>query len=104
MIRKSGHRFSEKIVLKQRDRAGRRFEEKSSRSNGSICSIRFGRRHAYDAQARGVEMWRRDARPPSDSKIPMKKPAADFSGGLDDFRDGVVMPVICPTCQTFSKT
>src|ERR1700682_5269017 len=32
MIRKSGYRFSEKIMLKQKDRAGCRFEEKSSRS------------------------------------------------------------------------
>jgi hypothetical protein len=32
MIRKSGHRFSEKIVLKQKDRAKRRFDEKPSRS------------------------------------------------------------------------
>jgi hypothetical protein len=39
MIPKSGHRFSEKIMLKQKARAGWRFEEKSSRSsagNGSI--------------------------------------------------------------------
>jgi hypothetical protein len=33
MIRKSGYRFSEKIMLKQKDRAGWRFEEKSSRSS-----------------------------------------------------------------------
>src|ERR1700712_3779284 len=42
MIRKSGHRFSlatntervcAEIMLKQKDRAGRRFEEKSSRSS-----------------------------------------------------------------------
>jgi AcrR family transcriptional regulator len=32
MIRKSGYRFSEKIMLNQKDRAGWRFEEKSSRS------------------------------------------------------------------------
>src|SRR5216684_3463709 len=33
MIGKSGYRFSEKIMLKQKDRAGWRFEEKSSRSS-----------------------------------------------------------------------
>jgi hypothetical protein len=32
MIRESGYRFSEKIMLKQKDRAGWRFEEKPSRS------------------------------------------------------------------------
>jgi hypothetical protein len=32
MIPKSGYRFSEKIMLKQKDRAGWRLEEKSSRS------------------------------------------------------------------------
>jgi hypothetical protein len=31
MIPKSGYRFSEKIMLQQEDRAGWRFEEKSSR-------------------------------------------------------------------------
>jgi hypothetical protein len=34
MIPKSGHQFSEKIMLQQKDGAGRRFEEKSSRSKG----------------------------------------------------------------------
>jgi hypothetical protein len=33
---------------------------------------------------RAWEMWRRDVRPPSDSKIPMKKPAADFSARASD--------------------
>jgi hypothetical protein len=33
MIRKSGYRFSEKIMRKLKDRAGRRFEEESSRSS-----------------------------------------------------------------------
>src|SRR5260370_36869743 len=33
---------------------------------------------------RAWEMWRRDVRPPSDSKIPMKKPAADFSVRASD--------------------
>src|SRR5205085_10228613 len=33
MIRKSVQRFSEKIMLKQKDRAGWRFEDKSSRSS-----------------------------------------------------------------------
>ncbi|MET0632210.1 MAG: hypothetical protein ABWY92_15240, partial [Xanthobacteraceae bacterium] len=33
MIPKSGHRFSEKIMLHQRARVGWRFEEKSSRSS-----------------------------------------------------------------------
>jgi hypothetical protein len=32
MIRKSGYRFSEKIMLKQKDRARWRFNEKPSRS------------------------------------------------------------------------
>src|SRR5882757_7468695 len=39
MIRKSGYRFSEKIMLKQKDRAGRRFEEKSSRSERASKDI-----------------------------------------------------------------
>jgi hypothetical protein len=34
MIPKSVQRFSEKIMLKQEARVGRRFKEKSSRSNG----------------------------------------------------------------------
>src|ERR1700722_16200658 len=33
MIRKSGYRFSEKIMLKQKDRARWRFDEKPSRSS-----------------------------------------------------------------------
>jgi hypothetical protein len=33
---------------------------------------------------RAWEMWRRDLRPPSDSKIPMKKPAADVSARASD--------------------
>jgi hypothetical protein len=45
-------------------------------------------------------MWRRDARPPSDSDISNKKPVADFSArALHDFRDDVSLPLICPTCQ-----
>jgi hypothetical protein len=45
-------------------------------------------------------MRRRDVRPPSDWDISNKKPAADFSArALHDFRDDVVLPVICPTCQ-----
>src|SRR5438552_16643810 len=45
-------------------------------------------------------MRRRDVRPSSDSEIPMKKPAADFSArALEDFCDDGAMPVICPTCQ-----
>jgi hypothetical protein len=36
MIRKSGHRFPEKIMLKQKDRAERRFNEKSSRSGADL--------------------------------------------------------------------
>src|SRR5882762_6586763 len=36
MIRKSGYRFSEKIMLKQKDRAGLRFEEKSFRSRATF--------------------------------------------------------------------
>ena len=61
---------------------------------------RLGRRHADDAQATGWEMWRRDARPPSDSDISNKKPVADFSArALHDFRDDVGLPLICPTCQ-----
>jgi predicted small lipoprotein YifL len=39
MIRKSGCRFSEKIMLKQKDRAGCRFEEASSRSSGDFVVI-----------------------------------------------------------------
>ena len=45
-------------------------------------------------------MRRRDVRPSSDSEIPMKKPAADFSArAFEDFCDDDAMPVICPTCQ-----
>jgi len=33
----------------------------------------------------GWEMWRRGVRPPSDSRISMKKPAADFSARASDF-------------------
>jgi hypothetical protein len=36
MIRKTGHRFSEKIMLKQKDRAGLRLEENLSRSDGGL--------------------------------------------------------------------
>src|SRR6267378_2084226 len=53
MIRKSGYRFSEKIMLKQKDRAGWRFEEKSSRSRRGAppwdprCPVpEYGRRGA----------------------------------------------------------
>ena len=36
MIRKSGHRFSEKIMLKQKDRARWQFSEEPSRSSEAI--------------------------------------------------------------------
>jgi hypothetical protein len=48
-------------------------------------------------------MWRRDVRPPSDSKSPrIKKPATGFRRGLNSC-DVEHMPVICPTCQIISK-
>jgi hypothetical protein len=61
----------------------------------------FGRRHAYDASGdRRWELRRRDVRPPSDSRIETKKPAADFSArAFEDGCDDGAMPVICPTCQ-----
>ena len=74
---------------------------------GKSFSRRFGRRRACDAPGDGHwEMWRRDVRPPSDSgNSQTKKPAADFSArALHDFCDDDVMPVICPTCQTFCKS
>jgi hypothetical protein len=43
---------------------------------------------------RGAEDWRRDKRPPSDSKSP--RPI--FRRGLD-YCDDEYMPVICPTAQ-----
>jgi hypothetical protein len=47
MVRKSGHRFSEKIMLKQKDRAGWRFKEKPSGLYGAffvkVASRHFGR-------------------------------------------------------------
>src|SRR6266850_5996323 len=53
MIRKSGYRFPKKIMLKQKDRAGWRFEEKSSRSRRGAppwdprCPVpEYGRRGA----------------------------------------------------------
>jgi hypothetical protein len=63
----------------------------------------FERRRARDAPGDGRwEMRRRDKRPPSDSKISTKKPAADFSArALHDFCDDDNVPVICPTCQMF---
>src|SRR5581483_7585241 len=36
MIRKSGYRFSEKIMLKQKAKAGQRFNQKSSRSKNAV--------------------------------------------------------------------
>jgi hypothetical protein len=45
------------------------------------------------------EMWWRDVRPPSDSKIPKKSPRRISPRGLQSFRDDVAMPVVCPTYQ-----
>jgi len=42
---------------------------------------------------RAWEMWRRHVRPPYDSKIPMKKPAADFSARASDV---FAMMTVCP--------
>jgi len=55
MIRKSGYRFSEKIMLKQKDRAGWRFEEKSSRS--SRRSGQLSRAWQEAAAARPPRGW-----------------------------------------------
>ena len=54
---------------------------------------------------RSVGRMRRLAmRPPSDSESPrIKKPATGFRRGLNSC-DVEHMPVICPTCQIFSKT
>jgi hypothetical protein len=45
-------------------------------------------------------MRRRDRRPPSDSENSTKSPRRISPRGLHDFCDDVVMPLICPTCQT----
>jgi hypothetical protein len=42
MITKSGDRFSEKIMLKQEAKAGRRFEEKSSCISARLRVMRGG--------------------------------------------------------------
>src|SRR5882762_3399256 len=77
MIRKSmpsghdpmgGYRFSEKIMLKQKDRAGLRFEEKSSRSsrdaNSSSCEVRSPYRSAgipeHKSRCSPAPRWDRD--------------------------------------------
>jgi hypothetical protein len=54
MIRKSGYRFSEKIMLKQKDRAGGRLEEKSSRSSGGTIVEHSPRVHMKLMQAREI--------------------------------------------------
>src|SRR5258708_39195179 len=52
-------------------------------------------------------MRRRDRRPPSDSKnskeTQRKSPRRIAPRGLHDFCDDVVIPLICPTCQTFCE-
>jgi hypothetical protein len=41
MIRKSGYRFSEKIMLEKKDKAGRLFDEKPSRA-GPVARVKAG--------------------------------------------------------------
>jgi len=58
---------------------------------------------AEDALGVTGRMWRLAMRPPSDSKsCGIKKPATGFRRGLNSC-DAEHMPVICPTCQIFSK-
>ena len=72
-----------------------------SRVPAKHISERLGRRRADDAQAGAwgecgvVTCGRRPI-----GKLPMKKPAADFSArALEDYCDDGAMPVICPTRQ-----
>ena len=53
-LMRGGYRFSEKIMLKQKDRAGGRLEEKSSRSSGGTIAEHSPRVHMKLMQAREI--------------------------------------------------
>jgi hypothetical protein len=64
------------------------------------CAIEGSDGDALATPGGGVRSCGVVVRPPSDSRIPNKKPATDFSVRAFNFHDDGVMLVICPTCQT----
>jgi hypothetical protein len=87
MIRKSGYRFSEKIMLKQKDRAGSRFEEKSSRSRSGLRS---------SSSAKAVDPVRRAAKNAAlKSQITGCPAFAEHDGGENAESQPPVSPGAC---------
>jgi hypothetical protein len=70
-------------------RAGQSMGDSSGSDGGALPTLGDGRK-----------MRRRDVRPPSDLRN-RKSPPRISPRGLQQFRDDGIMPVSCPTCQTF---
>lgn len=84
---------------------GRGFQAHAARRHVRACRLKIlivggsdGGTRAIRCERR-VETWRRDRRPPSDSKSQRKTRGGYFRHGLYDFRDDDVLPLICPTGQ-----